>query len=109
MKRALIAILILASGTTVFCALRSATMNARQALATQSTAWQTQTQQLARIHYELEQLTENVGEARRLLEAQPAVPALTELDPPFLETIFQFGELSPCNPVKYFFYFSHGD
>jgi len=80
MKRALIAILILATGTTVFCVLRSTTMNARQALATQRTAWQTQTQQRARIHYEQQQLTEKVAEARRLLAVQPAVPALTQLE-----------------------------
>lgn len=71
MKRALLAILLLATGSTVFCALRNATFAARHELATQTSAWQAQTQQLARLHIEEQQALERLRETRESLAAQP--------------------------------------
>jgi hypothetical protein len=79
-KRALIAILILATGTTVYCAFRNATAKSRQDLATQRTAWQTQTQQITQLRFEQQQLTEHLDDTKQLLAAQPPVPALTQLE-----------------------------
>lgn len=79
MKRALLSILILTAGTTIFCAFRKATVDAKQELAAQSAAWQMQTQQLARYHSEQQQLLERMKETRQLLAAQPSPPALQQL------------------------------
>lgn len=79
MKRALLAILILATGTTVFCALRNATANAQQELTTQTSAWQIQTQQLAQLRLERQQFFERWNDTKQLLAAQPPLPALTQL------------------------------
>ena len=79
MKRALLAILILATGTTVFCALRNATIVTRNELTNQTNAWHAQTQQLARLHIEKQLTLERLNETKELLAAQPPVPALTQL------------------------------
>jgi hypothetical protein len=79
MKRALLAILILSAGTTVFCALRSATTNTRQELATQTVAGQTQTRQLAQLRLEKQQIFERWSDTKQLLAAQTPLPALTQL------------------------------
>lgn len=79
MKRALIALLILATGTTVFCAFRNATTNVRQDVAIQRAAWQMQTQQIARLHFEQHQLLERLSETKRILAAQPSLPPLEQL------------------------------
>ena len=79
MKRALLAILILATGTTVFCALRSATTVAQRELINQSNAWQAQTQQLAQLQIEKQLTVERLSETKESLAAEPPVPLLTEL------------------------------
>ena len=79
MKRLLLAILIMAAGSAVFCALRNSTVVARQELATQGSAWQTQTQQLARLEFEKQRLVERITETRQLLAAQPPLSPLLEL------------------------------
>lgn len=79
MKRSFIAILILATGTTVFCALRNSVTDTRQDLATQRTAWQMQTQQLTQLRFEQQQLTEHLDDTKQLLAAQPPVPPLPPL------------------------------
>jgi hypothetical protein len=79
MKRALLAILILATGTTVFCAFRIATADTRQELAIQTSAWQTQTQQLAQLRREKQQVFERWNDTMQLLAAQPPLAALTQL------------------------------
>ena len=79
MKRALLAILILATGTTVFCALRSTTAVARQELAAQTSVWQTQTQQLAQLRLEKQQVFEHWGDTKQQLAAQPPLPGQTQL------------------------------
>ena len=80
MKRAFIAILILTTGTTVFCAFCNTTKNTKQYLAAQRTAWQTQTQQIAQLRFEQQQLTEHLDDTKQLLAAQLPVPALTQLE-----------------------------
>ncbi len=79
MKRVMLAILILSAGTTVFCALCSATTNARQELATQTSAWQTHLQQLAQLQLEKQQVFERWTDTKQLLAAQAPLPALTQL------------------------------
>jgi hypothetical protein len=79
MKRALLAILILAAGTTVFCGFRNAVLKTQKESALQKAAWQTRTQQLARLHFEQQQLTERLDETRQLLAGQAPLPALTQL------------------------------
>lgn len=79
MKRVLLAILILATGTTVFCAFHSANTGLRKELAAQQAAWQTQTQQLAQLHFEKQQVVERVNETKRMLAAQPSLPAHQQL------------------------------
>lgn len=79
MKRASLAILILITGTTVFCALRHTTISARQNLATQTSAWQLQTQQLAQLRLERQQVFERRSDAKQQLAVQAPLPALTQL------------------------------
>jgi hypothetical protein len=79
MKRLLLAILILAIGTTVFCTLRAATANTQRELTTQTSAWQTQTQQLAQLRLEKQQVFERWSDTKQQLAAQPPLPALTQL------------------------------
>ncbi len=79
MKRLLLAILILATGTTVFCTLRAATANTQRELATQTSAWQTQTQQLAQLRLEKQQVFERWTDTKQQLAAQPPLPTLTQL------------------------------
>ncbi len=79
MKRLGLAILIFATATTVFCALRRATVSIEQELVTQTAAWQTQTQQLASLRLEQQQVFERVNDARQLLAAQPPLSPLTQL------------------------------
>jgi hypothetical protein len=79
MKRALLAILILATGTTVFCAFHATNTGLRQELASQQAAWQIQTQQLAQLRLEKQQIFEHWSDARQLLAAQPPLAALTQL------------------------------
>ena len=79
MIRALLAVLILATGTILFCAFRATTANAQRDLATQTSAWQTQTQQLAQLRLEKQQVFERWSDTKQLLAAQPSLPALTQL------------------------------
>lgn len=79
MKRALLAIFILATGASVFCAFHSANTSLRAELDAQHAAWQTQTQQLAQLHFEKQQVMERVSETRQLLAAQPSPPAFQQL------------------------------
>jgi hypothetical protein len=79
MKRALLATWILATGASVFCAFHSANTGLREELATQLSAWQTQTQQLAQLHFEKQQIVERVSETKQMLAAQPSVPAHQQL------------------------------
>jgi hypothetical protein len=74
MKRALLAILILASGTTVYCALRHASASARQEAATLQAALQLQTQQIAGLDLEKQQVLQRLTETRQLLSAHPPPP-----------------------------------
>jgi hypothetical protein len=80
MKRLLLAILIIAAGSTVFCALRNSTVIARQELVAQGSAWQTQTQQLARLEFERRQVIEQISETRQLLAAQPPLSPILEVE-----------------------------
>ena len=80
MKRTLLAILILAAGSTVFCTLHNSTQVARRELTTQGTAWQAQTQQLAPLEFEKRQVTEQISETRQLLAAQPPLSPILELE-----------------------------
>lgn len=79
MKRLGLAILIFAAGTTVFCALRCATASTRDELVTQIAAGQIQTQQLASLRWEQQQLSERISDTKQLLAAQPPPPPLTQL------------------------------
>ncbi|TAL03469.1 MAG: hypothetical protein EPO07_06125 [Verrucomicrobia bacterium] len=77
MKRAWLAILILATGTVVFCSLRGATADFRAELLNRQSAWQTQTQQLAHLRIEREELVEKARAIREeLASLPPASPAL---------------------------------
>jgi hypothetical protein len=80
MKRVLLPILILAAGSTVYCALRNSTVVARQELATQAGAWQMQTQQLAQLDFAKQQMIERITETRHLLATQPPLSPLLELE-----------------------------
>jgi len=75
----MLAILILTAGITVFRALRNAAANVRAELATQNVAWQAQTQQLARLRREQQQMLEHLNETRQLLAARPQLPAPGQL------------------------------
>lgn len=79
MKRLLLAILILATGTTVLCALRNATADIRRELATERSAGQIQTQKLAQLHLQKQQVFERWSDTKQQLAAQPPPPALTQL------------------------------
>src|SRR5689334_14782706 len=79
MKRTLLVILILATGTTVFCALRAATANAQRELATQTSSWQIQTQQLGQLRLEKQQVFERWSDAKQSLAAQPPLSMFTQL------------------------------
>jgi hypothetical protein len=79
MKRAFLAILILATGTTVFCAFHATNTGLRQELASQRAAWQTQTQQLIQLHLQKQQIFERWSDTKQLLAAQPPLPVLTQL------------------------------
>jgi hypothetical protein len=96
MKRALLAILILVTGTTVFCAFRATSTGLRQELATQTTAWQTQTQQLAQLQLEKQQVFERWSDAKQLLAPQPPLPALTQL----AEKILSGAALESLSPAE---------
>jgi len=78
-KRALLAILILATATSVFCALRSSTIDTRHELTNQASVWQARTQQLAQLYIEKQLTLERLSETKASLAAQPAVTALTQL------------------------------
>lgn len=80
MKRGLLAFLILAMGTTVFCAFHSANSGLRGELAAKKVAWQTQTRQLAQLLFEKQQVLERVSETRQQLAAQPPIPAHQQID-----------------------------
>lgn len=79
MKRALLAILILSAATVLFSALRNAAATDGHDLANLTAAWQTQTQQLARLTIQKQQLVKHLDEARQTLAAQPALPPLDRL------------------------------
>ena len=79
MKRALLAILILAAVTTVFCALRNATEDTRRELTNQRSAWQMQTQQLAQLEFEKQQVIERLTEIQQLLASQSPPPTSLKL------------------------------
>jgi len=80
MKRLLLAILIMAAGSTVFCALRNSTEEARREHTLQTSAWQVQTQQLAQLDFAKQQMIERTTETRQLLAAQLPLPPLLELE-----------------------------
>jgi len=80
MKRVMLAIIILATGTALFCALHNASAVARQELSVQRTAWQTQTQQLARLYLEKQQVSEHITESKQLFASLPPLPALRQLE-----------------------------
>jgi hypothetical protein len=80
MKRAFLAILILGTGTTVFCAFHNAVGKIQRESALHEAAWQTQTQQLAELHFEQQDLVDLLGETKQLLAGQLPVPALTALE-----------------------------
>lgn len=79
MKRVWLAILILTIGTTVFCALRSATAKVKQESISQAASHQALTNQLTRLHLDKQQILERVSETSQVLAAQPPVTALTRL------------------------------
>ena len=80
MKRAFLAILILATGTAVFCAFHSAVGKIQRESVLHQAAWQTQTQQLAQLHFEQQNLLDRLGETKQLLAGQIPVPALTAVE-----------------------------
>ncbi|MBE0545211.1 MAG: hypothetical protein IH623_28060 [Verrucomicrobia bacterium] len=96
MKRALLAIVILVAGTTVFCALRNATTETKREAAIRTTAWQMQTQQLAQLYFEQQQVLERVRETRQLLAAQPTRPALSVL----AEKVLSGAALNDLSPAE---------
>ncbi len=75
MKRFVLAILILASGTTVFCAFHRATTGLQRDAAARQTSWQTQTQLVAQLQIEREQWLERVHQTKVQLGAQPPASA----------------------------------
>ncbi|MGC3959402.1 MAG: hypothetical protein QM813_16090 [Verrucomicrobiota bacterium] len=79
MKRALLAILILSVGTTVFCTLRHTTSLTRSKLETQRQEWQRLTQQVAGLRIEKHHLTERWNETKRQLATEPPLPTHIEL------------------------------
>ena len=79
MKKILLAIFILAVGITLFCAARQATAAASENLAAQTSAWQTQTQQLVALRLEQQRVLERVTDTKQLLKSQPSPPTLAQL------------------------------
>jgi len=79
MKRVLIAFLIFAVATTVFCALRTTANTTRAELAAQMATWQSQTQQVAALLFEKQTITEHWNETRHTLAAQPQPTGVTRL------------------------------
>lgn len=79
MKRAVIAILILTTGAMLFCALRSTTLRQQHELATQTSAWQMQTQQIIQLHLEKQTAEDRLSNLKAAAASQtPAFP-LAEL------------------------------
>jgi hypothetical protein len=87
MKRALLAILILVTGTTIFCSLRGAVIATQRECAIQKSAWQTQTQQLVQLRFEKSQLAEHWRETERQISRQTSLPALTQLEEKILSGV----------------------
>ena len=79
MKRALLAIFILAAGTFLICVLRKTNADIRQQAVAQQAAWQAQTNELARLSFEQVQLRERVTESKKLIAAMPALPPRDQL------------------------------
>ncbi len=79
MKRVLIAFLIFVVATTVFCALRTTTNTTRAELVAQMATWQSQTQQVAALLLEKQNITERWNETRHALAAQPQPSSVTQL------------------------------
>jgi hypothetical protein len=79
MKRALLAMIILTAGTIVFYSLRSASAGIRDQVVAQQAAWQAQTQQLARLKVEQEQVQMQVTETKKRLAELPKPPQRDQL------------------------------
>lgn len=80
MKRSLIAILILTTGTSVFCSLHSATRKSRRDAADQREVWMNETQFMAQAQFEVRTLTEHVRELKQTLSTLPPVAAESDLE-----------------------------
>jgi len=79
MKRLLIVFLILATGTSFFWALRSATADIQRELDVLTVAWQNQTQQFASMLLESQSITAHWHETRQALESLPQPARITQL------------------------------
>lgn len=79
MKRVLIAFLIFAVATTVFCTLRTTANTTHAELGAQMATWRSQTQQVAVLLFEKQTITEHWNETRHTLAAQPQPSGVTRL------------------------------
>jgi len=80
MKRILIAIVILGSGTTLFCAWRGATLELQQQTARERETWLSQTQLLGQAKIQLTSLEQRVHDLAETLRFQPH-PAQATTEP----------------------------
>ncbi len=79
MKRALLAIFILAAGVFCFCMLRKSNADIRQRAVAQQVAWQAQTNELTRLNFEQVQLHERTAEFKKQLAALPILSSRDQL------------------------------
>jgi len=71
MKRLVIALFVLAAGTTAVCVLRDSTGQVRRELAARGEAWRAETELVAAARNEHTEFTERLGDLKRTLSAQP--------------------------------------
>ncbi len=96
MKRALLAIFILATGTFFFCALRKTNADIQQQADAQQAAWQAQTNELARLNFEQVQLRERMVESKKRLAQLPAPPPHDQL----MEKVLSAGGLKNLSAAE---------
>ena len=79
MKRAWLAIFILAAGVFCFCALRKTNADIRQRAVARQAAWQAQTNELTRLNFEQLQLRERTAEFKKQLAELPVLSSRDQL------------------------------
>jgi hypothetical protein len=79
MKRIWLASLMISLGVGVFHACHQSAATTKADIRTQHVAWQTQTQELARLYLEKQQVIERLTEAKQQLASQPPVSTMIQL------------------------------